>query len=262
MASPSQPQNDRSEIQECVELLRTISSALKSSLYFTLASYSQSNIAASAVPQQARLLILNDRVAYILRNLHKFPQVDQVVNQPMTFPEVERCILPILTQWSRSVTFHTYINGHQTPVFFNSRPLPTWTCFFRCAWDAKRFGYSRHGLDLPSMYDTRLSRHDKKIVMRDSITILGKNIQFKNPMEGYLGMCCMLLQLHQLDPLSSTLKYGLENPIVVDYQDKNAYTTHVVDKNQEFTEKVQTASMEIQTEEEQFVIGQIGQVAK
>ena len=111
MASPSQPQNDRSEIQECVELLRTISSALKSSLYFTLASYSQSNIAASAVPQQARLLILNDRVAYILRNLHQFPQVDQVVNQPMTFPEVERCILPILTQWSRSVTFHTYING-------------------------------------------------------------------------------------------------------------------------------------------------------
>ena len=75
-------------------------------------------------------------------------------------------------------------------------------------------------------------------------------------------MCCMLLQLHQLDPLSSTLKYGLENPIVVDYQDKSAYTTHVVDKNQEFTEKVQTASMEIQTEEEQFVIGQIGQVTK
>ena len=75
-------------------------------------------------------------------------------------------------------------------------------------------------------------------------------------------MCCMLLQLHQLDPLSSTLKYGLENPIVVDYQHKNAYTTHVVDKNQEFTEKIQAASMEIQTEEEQFVIGQIGQVTK
>ena len=98
--------------------------------------------------------------------------------------------------------------------------------------------------------------------MRDSITILGKNITFKNPMEGYLGMCCMLLQLHQLDPLSSTLKYPLDNPVVVDYQDKGAYATHVVDKNQEFTERVQVTSMEIQAEEEPFVIGRIGQTSK
>lgn len=258
----SQPQNERSEIQECVELLRTINSTLKSSMYYTLASYNQSNIAASVVSQQSRLLLLNDRVAYILRNLHQFPQVDRVVNQAMTFPEVEKCILPILTQWSRSVTFHTYINGHQTPAFFNSRPLPTWTCFFRCGWDSRRFGYTRQGIDIFSLFDCRLSRHDRKIVMRDSITILGKNIQFKNPMEAYLGMCCMLLQLHQLDPLSSTLKYPLENPVVIDYQDKGAYATYVVDKNQEFVEKVQDAQMETQAEEEPFVIGRIGQTFK
>ena len=81
-------------------------------------------------------------------------------------------------------------------------------------------------------------------------------------MEAYLGMCCMLLQLHQLDPLSSTLKYPLDSPVVVDYQDKSAYATHVVDRNQEFTERVQAASMDVQAEEEQFVIGQIGQDSK
>ena len=76
-------------------------------------------------------------------------------------------------------------------------------------------------------------------------------------------MCCMLLQLHQLDPLSSTLKYGLDSPVVVDYTDKSAYATHVVDRNQEFTERVQATSMDIQTEEEQkMVIGQIGQASK
>ena len=263
MASPSQPQNERSEMQDCVEILRNINSTLKSSMYYTLASHSQSNIAAAAVSQQSRLVILNDRVAYILRNLHQFPQVDQVVNNPMTFQQVEECILPILTQWSRSVTFTTYINGHQTPAFFNSRPLPSWTSFYRCGWDEKRFGYTKKGIDLPSMYDTRLSRHDRKVLLRDSIIILGKNIEFKNPMEGYLGMCCMLLQLHQLDPLSSTLKYGLDSPVVVDYTDKSAYATHVVDRNQEFTERVQATSMDIQTEEEQkMVIGQIGQASK
>ena len=78
-----------------------------------------------------------------------------------------------------------------------------------------------------------------------------------------MAMCAMLLQLHQLDPLSSTLKYGLDSPVVVDYTDKSAYATHVVDRNREFTERVQATSMDLQTEEEQkMAIGQIGQTSK